>query len=344
MSEALPYYSFDKAMSYNTPWMMVCGARGLGKTYGATRDGLRAFDRNGEQMIYLRRHQTEIDEAKGTFFDSIGDEFPEWDFKVVGNYGYAARESTRDEEGREWVLVVHFLALSSAQSLKSKDFRYVTRIIFDEFIIEKGYQKYITGALEPRVFQNFYNTVDRYKNKTRAILLSNSVSVMNPYFMRYKIDPEDGVEFIVKGRNRFLLAHIVEAKEFSDAVKRTEFGQFMDEFDPEYSSYAVDNMFSDNHDDMVRPKDKTAKYQWSLETEQGTFSIWKSTLEKHWYAQAKRPSREVMFTLMPGRITDEKPLLVNSDPVISMLRSAWRTGNMYFDHAQTRNAFQETFT
>lgn len=346
---ALKYYSFDKVLSFNAKFNFIVGARGLGKTYGAKMKALQWAIRRGDQFIYLRRYKTELQAARNTFFADIEDAFPNYDFRIVGNTAQMATSKDRGQKAKDrtWSTIGFFIALSTAQTQKSVSFPKVKTIIFDEFIIEKGATSYLPD--ESRALQNFYATVDRWKDKTRVFFLANSVSIMNPYFLAYRIRPDELEEYSVHGVNPetgkpFIVAHFADSAEFTNAVYQTEFGRFIE--GTEYAEYAVGNEFKDNHDGMLGPKPSHAKYLMTLEVKPGTFSVWVDVAAPegttYWF-QEKRPKQEILCTTVAENMTEDKKLLTYSDKLLQYMRSAFQNGNAYFDTPKTRNAFIEVF-
>jgi len=338
--ESLPYYSFDTVMSYNAVFNFVVGARGLGKTYGIKKFAIRDALRNGNQFIYLRRFKTEL-LGRGTFFADIAHEFPKYDLRVNGNVAESAPIGTRSEKKRKWTLIGYFVSLSTAQTQKSIAYPKVKTIIYDEFIIEKGALHYLPN--EAQMLNEFFSTVDRWKDKTRVFFLANAVSISNPYFIEYDIRPDEEGEIVKRG-DGFIVCHFVESAEFGTKVFETKFGKFIK--NTEYADYAVNSKFKDNHDAMLGTKPSNAGYTYSVETRAGTFSVWIDFLAAggpYFYIQEKRPKREILFTTVDEWMTNDKILATNSDKLIQYLRSAFRTGKAFFDTPQARNAFIEVF-
>lgn len=332
-----PWYSFQKVNSYNAVFNFIIGERGNGKTYGAKKQAIRKAIRTGEEFIYLRRYNSEM-VARHTFFADIADEFPKHDFRVHGNLGQVASASSRDKEKRAWKTICYFIPLSKAQSQKSVSFHNVTTIIFDEFILEKSMLRYLPD--EVKIFLNFYSTVDRNQDKTRVYFLANSVSIMNPYFLEYKILPDEMEEITVL-HGGFMLFHFIDSKDFSDSVYQTRFGKFIQ--GSEYAKYAVDNNFADNHNSLLEMKSERAKYFYTLETKTGILSIWYDHVSNQWFAQQKRPRNENLLTTVPELMSDEKTLTPINGNLMGMLRTAFRHGRIYFDSAVSRNIFVEVF-
>jgi len=336
--EKLAYYNFDKIFSFNAMWMFLIGARGLGKTYGAKKKAITAAIKKHEQFIYLRRYKEELKTAQRTFFEDIYQEFPDWDFRSMGNEAQMAYMGSRDDKKRPWRTIGYFIPLSTAQSQKSVSFPRVTTILFDEFIIEKGAIHYLPD--EATAFTNFYSTVDRNKDKTKVFFMANSVTITNPYFLAYDIRPKDNEEFIVKA-DGFMVVHIADSKDFSAGVYKTRFGKFIQGTD--YAEYAVESGFADNHDALVSAKSAKAKYTYTIETKQGTFSVWIDWTGPEYFIQEKRPKQEIVYTLMPEKMREGVTLMAYNDKMVQYLRTGFRNDKVRFDSAKSRNAFVEIF-
>jgi len=343
--KAHPYYEYNKVLSYNGTYNFIVGGRGLGKTFGGKKKAFNDFIKTGDQFIYLRRYKPELAASKQTFFADIMHEFPNYDFRVSGGEAQIAPKSDAGEKTRAWLTMGYFIALSQAQANKSVSFHNVKTIIFDEFIIEVGNSHYISN--EATVFNNFYSTVDRWQDKTKVFFLANSVSIMNPYFMEYNIKPDEtGKEFVTSNsvvvnnkKKFFIVCHFPDAENFKNSVYETAFGQFIKE--TEYANYAVGNEFADNAGNLINAKGAEARYLFSLETKKGKFSVWINSFTRQYFVQAKIPKTEVVYTMLPDKMSEDKILMSFSDLPLAQLRTAFRQGRVLFDEPQTRNAFTE---
>lgn len=360
------YYDYAKALSFNATMNQLVGGRGIGKTYGAkkkiTRDAIKAtryeerevsvtsrgksksetrtIGSCDNQFIYLRRYKEELAVAKATFFVDYEQEFPEHDFQVIGWEAQASHIRYREMKHRPWVTIGYFIALSVAQKYKSVSFTNVKTIVYDEYILEKGLTNYLPN--EAVVFNNFYSTVDRYKDKTRVLMLANSVAINNPYFIEYKIKPEDAdVNGFIRLKGGYMLVQFIDDKQFESEVYQTGFGKFIK--DTEYADYAVGNQFSDNHKGLIELKPSNAKYLLTLETSDKIISIWWESNKGKYYCQESRPKNEKLFTIVAERMSENKTLVTFSDKTLSMLRTAFRHDRMRFDDPSTRNAIVEIF-
>lgn len=339
----LTFYNFDKIYSYNGMYNFILGARGVGKTYGAVKKVVQKAITTGEEFILLRRWKTELT-TKDSFFDAIiaNNEFPEWDFRVSGMHAEMSLKIYADMKKRPWTRIGYFIALSQAQHYKGTPFPLVKTIIFDEFIIETGSMQYIKN--EAVVMDNFYSTVDRHGDRTRVLFLANSVSIINPYFLEYKIEPQDSDEWIITARDEmnlpFIVCHFPRSENFQQQVLKTRFGKFKAGTD--YSEYALANKFSDNHKAMIGEKPTNMRYAFTLESKYGVVSIW--SYGGKYFTQAKRPKTEKIFTLVPQLQDEGKTLLATNDKLVQILRTAYRNNRMTFDKQVTRNIFIQVFT
>lgn len=349
----IPYYSYRDVLSRNGLYNFCVGGRGIGKTFGAIKLAVRDYLRKGEQFIYLRRYEDEMIAAKSTFGNDLLVDFPDHTFRVYGNefqykrvhpgvYDEETGKTSKDIE--EWEVAGYFRVLSKAQAQKSVAFPRVTKIIFDEFIIEKGFQRYLPN--EHIAFNNFYYTVNRSRNNTRVFFLANSVSINNPYFDEYDIRPDQLPEISshfpvidpnTKNKRPFIVVHFIDSKEFEDAAYATVFGQFIKGTD--YAKYAVENNFNDGHNELIGGKSANAKYKYSLETPKLTFSVWYDREQMLYYVLRKRPKRELTFTLIAENMGEDKTLMKLNDKPMQVLRSAFSNARIFFDQPRTRNAF-----
>ena len=207
-----------------------------------------------------------------------------------------------------------------------------------EWAIEKGATHYLPE--EHIVFNNFYATVDRWKDKTRVMFLANSVSIMNPYFIAYDIEPTK--EFLSK-KDGFIAVHFADSAMFTKQVLSTRFGTFIAGTD--YAEYAVNSVFADNHEFLLARKSSNANYLATIETGTGDFSVW-IDVESHpmvYYVQTGRPKSEVVWTMDPATMAEGKRFVLYTDRQLQAMRAAFSRGHVKFDGPKARNSFIPIF-
>ena len=328
------FYDFGRLLSRNGVYNFVVGGRGIGKTYGAKKLAIKNYLRRGEQFIYVRRYRTELSSSVRTFFNDIAAEFRGYGFR----YEHGEFQITRNPDAAKppWETIGYPAALSQSQAKKSVSYPLVTLIIFDEFIIEKGSIRYMPD--EEVVFNNFYSTVDRYQDRVRVLFLANSVSIMNPYTIAYHLEP-CGREFMSR-HHGFVQCHYPRSADFVNAVSTTRFGQFIS--NTEYGDYALNNVFHDCSDSLVKRKGGNAAYYVSIVGPHKTYSVWRESQSQGgsiFFVQSKRPSQEILLTFEASTVTEDITLLLPGDDLTHILRSAFRHGRMFFDTATSRNDF-----
>jgi hypothetical protein len=350
------FYSFKRIMSYNCVFNFVPGGRAIGKTYGMKEYVINDALTTGSEFIYVRRYKEELAETAGLFFDDIAHLWPKWDFRVGVKYAEAVKKLVRTEgeseraydlrlKNRKWQRIGHFIAMSTYDRYKGTPFTKVRTIIVDEFILEKGATSYLPD--EATKLLNFYNTVDRYKDRVRVFCLANAVSINNPYFLKWKITPStDGKIQVIRdidGR-AFMAVDFPDSKAFQSEVYETRFGKFIQGTD--YADYAVGNIFKDNGANLIKSKDSTAEYVFTMQTSAGDASVWISRTpgkETEYFISSRQPKLVKMMTLNPDNVTPDMPLLLHNDTISKILRGAYNKGICNFDAPETRNMFIETF-
>lgn len=333
------YYDFGPVLSKNGVFTFVPGGRGIGKTYGAKRLAIKDFIRKGEMFIYVRRYRDELKISAKTFFADIEHEFPDWDFQIKGREAQMASVASRGDKKREWSTMGFFIALSVTQQVKSTAFPRVTKIIFDEFIAETSVPGYLPN--EYVHFLNFYNTVARRRENVRVLFLANAVSMMNPYFIALKIEPDKMGEFtrLFKG---FVVIHLPESDKYKNAVYATRFGQFIQ--GSEYADYAVENAFADATNELVSDKPANARHEYNLMTKGGEFSVWFDRASSDYYILDKLPrDSKLNLTLEMSKMTENRVGVNFNDPLMSDLRTHFRRAKVYFKSPAARNAFAQVF-
>lgn len=241
---------YDKAqlLSHNKIMNMVLSNRGGGKTFHFTRWGIDDFKKTGAQCVWVRRYQTEIDEMllNGKFFDAVREYYPNDELTVEGNLGLVNGE-----------VAFYFIALSTSRQLKSNNYPFVNKIIFDEFIIDKGRITYLKSEVE--VFLDLYETVARLRDNVRAVLLANSVTIVNPYFLFWNIKPNMRKRFTVQGQ---VCVELFTDADFIQAKEQTRFGQLVK--GTRYAEYAINNQWLLDNETFVEKKTANAEFMIGL--------------------------------------------------------------------------------
>lgn len=253
------YYNYDRIISYNALLNMIIGPRGIGKSFGATDFVTNQFIKKSDEFVYLRRYKTELSRGVKNFFSALIKEnkYPD------NNLATKGLTFLIDDK-----ICGYAMTLSTAQQLKSSNFPNVKTIIFDEFLIEPGQGHYLKN--EVFAFLGLIETIARTRN-IRVIMLGNSVSEINPYFLFFDISIPYNND-IKLYKDGMILLQYVNGTEFQKAKKQTRFGKLVSGTD--YEDYAIDNKFLDESKMFIEKKTGQAKFSFSFIYKGSTYGIW----------------------------------------------------------------------
>lgn len=254
------WYDKQQLLSYNKIFNFVLSNRGGGKTFHFTRWAIDDYKKNGNMAMWVRRYQTEIDKMNenGKFFDAVREYYPEDKLTIEGDMGLINGEP-----------FIYFVALSTSRQQKSNNFPKVNKIIYDEFIIDKGKITYLKK--EPEIFLDLYETVARIRDNVRAVFLANTVTVVNPFFTFFHIRPNANKRFNVYPRG--ICVEFFTDAEFVAQKKKTRFGQLIE--GTNYASYAIENKWLNDNDTFVESKPKQGNtFLMGLKYQGQMFGFW----------------------------------------------------------------------
>lgn len=251
---------YDKGLlfSHNKLLNFVLSNRGGGKTYHFTDTAIKLYKKKKKQTMWVRRYQTEVDDMidNDKFFDAIRDKYPNDTFECKDNKGYINGE-----------VFIYFVALSTSRRLKSNNFPNVVLIVYDEFIIDKGKHTYIRN--EPEVFLDLFETVARLRDNVRAVLLANSVTVVNPYFMYFNVKVNTCDRFTIQNQ---ICVELFTDETFIQAKEQTRFGQLVK--NTRYGDYAVHNKWLLDSDTFIMQKTPKAEFMLGLKYNGQMYGFW----------------------------------------------------------------------
>lgn len=322
------WYDKQMLLSHNKIMNMVLSNRGGGKTFHFTRWGIDDYKKTGHQTVWVRRYQTELDEmlTNGKFFDAVREYYPDDELTIEGNLGYVNGE-----------VAFYFIALSTSRQLKSNNYPHVNKIIFDEFIIDKGRITYLKSEVE--VFLDLYETVARTRDNVRAVLLANSVTVVNPYFLFWNIKPDTEKRFTVQGQ---VCVELFTDSDFVDMKKRSRFGQLV--AGTRYSGYAIDNKWLLDTDTFIEDKSPKAEFMLGMKYNGIMYGFWVDYHKGLIYVNRQfDPSSYSLYCL--NKDDHEANLLLikslSDSKRVQRIVFAFRNGLLRFSDMQVKNQFYE---
>ena len=244
------YYNCHDLLTYNRLYNMIVGVRGHGKTYCYTK---KCIDVGLEQkkisFVVLVRYKEDINAIKDDWWTIVEHLYPDYIFYSKRNIIYA-------RNSLETFPIGEFIALKQYMRAKRKPRPYVRIIFFDEFLNEES--DYLPNEIT--AFTNICDSVIRNRDNVRCYLVSNYISVLNPYFNYFGIY-QLGKRF-TRGIHDSLL-EFTDSKEFVEFRKKTKFGQSIE--GTEYGNFAMlGRMLLDDTTNVTKVPDGQCHHQFNL--------------------------------------------------------------------------------
>jgi hypothetical protein len=336
------FYDIKETLSYNALFNFIVGNRGSGKSYGAKKWCISDFLNNGSQFVWVRRFDSELDDFKTAFFSDIKNEFPNAVFDYKSYKFYVDREGAgKEKEDLEFEVMGYAISLSISAKKKSSSYPMVNKIIYDEFIIDKGSSYYLKKEVE--VFLDLYETVMRMRENVKgAFFLANAITFTNPYFLYFNVNKPLNKKGILKTGE--ILIQLVNNADFIDKKKNTRFGKLITGTD--YGDFSIENTFlRDTNDFIVDEKPKELRYFFTIKSESEFYGVWISDIEGKMYVTRKYdPSYKLVYTTMLENHKPNTMLLkgASKSVIFSTFIKAFKMGNVCFDSIKTKNVVIET--
>lgn len=307
---------------------MVLSNRGGGKTFHFTRWAIDDFKKTKAQCVWVRRYQTEVDEMlkNGKFFDAVREYYPNDELKIENNLGYINGD-----------VAIYFIPLSTSRQLKSNNYPFVNKVIFDEFVIDKGRITYLKNEVE--VFLDLYETVARTRDNVRAVLLANAITVVNPYFIFWNIKIDPSKRFTVQGQ---VCVELFTDSEFIEKKKQSRFGQLVK--GTRYGDYAIDNQWLLDSDTFIEDKTPKAEFMLGIKYNGTMYGFWVDYSAGLMFVNRKYdPSSYCLFSLTKDD-HDLNLLLIKSlasNSRVKRVLFAFQNGLLRFSDMTVKSAFYE---
>lgn len=334
------WYNFDRIASYNAMMNIIMTARGNGKTFGLKLRAIKKFIKTGglegnpkaEQFMYVRRYKSELKKTAKTFFDDIirSGLFPDLKFEVKGMEMFI--------NGK---LFGFFIPLSISQSFKSIAFPNVTVICFDEFLVDKGYIKFLNNEID--VVFDLLETVQRVREDVRMYLLANNVSTYNPYFITFGIKIKEGERFYIAQNGEVVVDYYFD-EQFAEFKRNSKFGRLIE--GTKYADYSIGNKSLRDSDTFIELVNKKYCHPLLVLSYNGT--------KVQMYIAPKLNLTYVDTNIVPNCQTftidsdshDSSTILYNKlikTTVFIQLQKSFSLGTMRFENQLAKQTIYESF-
>ena len=303
------FWNLRRTLTHNRLINIILGNRGGGKSYGAKEWAIDNFIKNKEQFGYIRRYKDDLKEPMIQFFKDIEMKYPDYEFKTDSKYFYIRlRPADEKEKWTESDIAGYGFTLSTANNKKSIAYPNITTLIFDEFLIDKGMQRYLTN--EPIALLNLYETIARPGTGHKRVILfmlANALTITNPYFLFWDLkmptkEDKNG-KWIWKHPTRPILVEDVRNEKFIDVKKNSEFGSLIK--GTSYEGYSIENKFLLDDDTFIEPKSPKARFYFTFVYKEFELGVWADFIEgKMYVSKLIDPSYPLKYSIT---MKDHKP-------------------------------------
>lgn len=341
------FWNINETLTHNMLVNFIVGNRGGGKSYGAKKRAIDNFIKKGEQFGYIRRYKDDLKKPMEQFFKDIEWEYPDYELKVEGDKFYIRVKTDIKTKWTEKDVAGYGFSLSTANNKKSISYPNITILIFDEFLLEEGHQRYLKN--EPEKLLNLYETVARPGTdhpRVALFLLANAITITNPYFLYFNLKmptkQDKNGKYIWKHPTKPILVEDVKNEKFIDKKKNTEFGALVE--GTTYAEYSIENKFLLDDDKFIEKKSAKAKYCFTFIYNTNQYGVWISTSEgKMWVSTDIDPSFPLKYTLT---LKDHQPntmFLKNRSKAghFNYFIENYKQGNVYFENMNIKNICYE---
>lgn len=262
------YYDYERVKNLDCLFYFLVGERGSGKTYGFKQWAIDDYFETGSRFVYIRRDDNEIKKAARKFFDDIENQYPGYEFKFRINdnaYTFCIRPTPEEGEKIPWEPIGYGASISVGAKDKSISYYGVNKICFDEFIA----RKYLADEIDK--FLNLYETISRM-NDIPCYFLSNSLSVVNPYFDYFKVQLPYGKKTYTISKNGLIYTEFMKNEAYREAKRNTKFGRLIQGTD--FEKYAVDNEFYLDNKTFIEKKPGSSKPIFNIYYLKNSYGIW----------------------------------------------------------------------
>lgn len=341
------YFNINEILSYNRMLNMIVGGTGIGKTYGVKKYCMQHFlETDGEeQFMFWRRHDTNFADIVN-FFEP---------YKVVEDEDEVFKNDwVVDRKNRcfkyKGKICGYYRSLEQIQK-KGSEFPFVSHIIFDEFIVHAGFERYL-----PKEINCFFGGIDavcRYTRDVTVFCLANAVSMYNPYFLELGYI-YDGNEFWApKSKDGTGLANDTCVQFCESAItqelEKTRFGKLIS--GTSYGKYALHNESLFETKDFIKKKTKNCYIVLIFKIDNIDYGVWEDRATGEVFISRSVGNKNCIKFSAGGNERAEGYATIRALkglPVWAFLTRQYDYGQIYYEDSQCKNAgikfFKEGYT
>ena len=342
------YWDAKRTLTHNVLFNIILGNRGGGKSFGAKEIAIDNFIKKREQFGYIRRYKEDLKQPMIQFFKDIEYKYPDYEFHTDSKYFYIRiKPSDPNEKWTEKDIAGHGFVLSTANNKKSISYPDITTLIFDEFLIDKGNQRYLPN--EPIALLNLYETIARPGTGHKRVILfmlANAITVTNPYFLFWNLQmpnkKDKNNKWIWKHKTKPILVEDVKNEKFIDVKKNSEFGKLIE--GTKYADYSIENKFLLDNDTFIERKTPKSRYWCTFVYKDNTLGVWIDSNEGKMYVSKQvAPTYPIIYSITMRDHTPNTLFLRDKSKAgrFKVFNENYKLGNVYFENINIKNITYE---
>lgn len=342
MSETV-YYSLDeiktkKDLDGEEPYIyIITGNKSAGKTTAVLLEGLSDFKETGRQMLLIYREKNELSSANMLFGDVL-EQYPEYGTEMSIKPCADGLFYQLFLDGKDFGYAVTMFKFDKLKKY-SPVFRKTYTALFDEIQKEDG--AYLKD--EPEKLMGLLMAVARGGGKQsrpmKLYLLGNTVSLMNPYFIKF------GIYKRLKPDTRFLrgkgwIAEFLLNESAQNAIKENPlFKAFLSD---DYFAYSTESKYMYNTDEFIQHPTGKSKYLFTLKINNEFFAV-RDYYEQGKIAFTRDVDKQYKYTLcINSQDHNDSTILVRRNSyLVESVREAYELGLLIFSDLSAKNAALE---
>lgn len=324
------FYNPAFVCSRNAFINFVIGGRGAGKTFNCKKYCINDFIKRGRQFFYVRRYNTELELALTNFFEQMQKEgyYTDNAFKVV-----KIKKNLYKFE-MDGVVIGYACALTTSLIAKSASFPDVYNLIFDEVLLARG-TSYHYLKNEVILFLELLESIFRLRNG-RCFLLSNAVSVANPYFDYWNIRLKKDKRFETYQKGLICVEQVNDA-DFIEVKRQSVLGRLVD--GTRYGDYSIDNKMLQDTGSFIAWKPSGSKVIATVVIDGKKLGLWSDYRSGCLYiCGVYNPNSKDVLAFSVGDHKDGTLLAGRSSAVYEELKTAFHYGCLFFENESIKKS------
>lgn len=331
------FYNPTKTLSHNCMMNFVVSERGSGKSFSTLLFLCKKFKQTGDQFVYIRRTEVELDLSRPKLFNALESEgaVKSGEFTCEGDFIFHNTFSSKGTVTNKEVCG-YTLSLSKVRQYKSVAFPKVKYIIVEEFIDENN--KYIKNEVENLI--SIIETVARLRF-VQVICLGNLITKYNPYFTYFNIEYNSEKE-IIKDKNKGILVHTFKSEEYRKKKRETPFAKLIE--GTEYGCFILNNSNIMDNDDLIKKlkiRNKIPYCNFIIEKTELCCYIVENSDQSLLYIDNDHNKAAPYFINMDEKLKENYHNLGKNNILTQIISRYSRVSAIYFSSGTIKNCIQE---